>query len=361
MRPVPAGLRVGSRSRQGSGVAKSVMTAVALGAVVAAGAYGTVRISRALFATRRAAVRPSATATTAARPASAAAPRDAANGVDARKAIADTLGIALPKQQGEPAPAPSQVLRPAGPLRGTRPTDTTVGRVARSGPGELPAPVGRVPRSGPGELPATAVAPASTVPASPAVDHFALAVRYQSLGDFEQALRHYLAVLDADAFNVEARNNLGLLYHDRGMVNESVEQLRKAVSINPQYLKARSNLAVVLMDAGRVAEARAELREALRLDPRNVDLLVNMALIEKSDHQPDAAIETLLRAIGYQPSHALAHYNLALLYEEKGELGRAYDQYTAYLQLAGPEQGALLSDVRHRLDAIRGQVDPARR
>ncbi len=187
-------------------------------------------------------------------------------------------------------------------------------------------------------------------------DHFALAVRYQSLGDFEQALTHYRAVLDQDEFNAEARNNLGLLYNARGLPADAIDQFRRAIVINPSYQKARSNLAVVLMNAGRIAEARAELRAALAADSRNADLLVNMALVEKADKQPDVALDTLLRALAIQPAHAVANYNAALLYEEKGMTGKAYDHYTTFLKNAGPEHGVLLSDVRRRIEAIEGRL-----
>ena len=177
-------------------------------------------------------------------------------------------------------------------------------------------------------------------------------MRYQSIGNFEQALAHYSVVLQEQEFNAEARNNLGLLYLDRGLTNEAIDQFKRAMLINPDYLKARSNLGVALMNAGRLDEARAELRAGLATAPRNVELLVNQALVEKAAHQPEAAKEILLRALGYQPTHAAAHYNLAVLFDEVGDTANAYDHYSDFLKNAGPEFGSRISDVRRRLDAI---------
>lgn len=202
----------------------------------------------------------------------------------------------------------------------------------------------------------TSPAPAAAAPT--AVNHFALAVRYQRLGNFEQALTSYTAALQAEEFNVEARNNLGLLYYERGLADEAIEQFRRAILINPEYLRARSNLAVVLLGGGRLAEARAELRAALAIDARNVDLLVNMALVDKADRQPELARETLIRALSLQTSHAAAHYNLGILYDEAGELARAQDHYNEFLKYAGPEYGTRLSDVRRRLDLIAPRPAP---
>jgi tetratricopeptide (TPR) repeat protein len=191
------------------------------------------------------------------------------------------------------------------------------------------------------------------------MNHFELAVRYHNLGNYEEALKHYLAVLAADEFNVEARNNLGLLYHKRGQTKDAIDQFRRAIAIHPRYVKARSNLGVVLLDAARLAEARAELRAAMTIESRNVDLLVNLALVEKADQHRDQAIELLVRAIGYQRTHGVAHYNVAVLYEEQSALALAYDHYTEFLKYAGPEHGELLSDVQRRLVILKPRLGRA--
>lgn len=191
----------------------------------------------------------------------------------------------------------------------------------------------------------------------PRVDHFAVALRYQNVGDFEHAREHYLAVLAENEFNLEARNNLALLYHGRGMTGEAIDQFHRAIQINPRYTKARSNLAVVLTGAGRVAEARAELRAALGSEPRSADLLVNMALVEKADQHAEQAVELLIRALGMSPGHAAAHYNLAVLYEERDSLALAFDHYNAFLKYAGPEHGTLLADVQRRVRAIEPRLN----
>jgi len=219
----------------------------------------------------------------------------------------------------------------------------------------IPNPESRVPDPG-----SRVPSPGSRVPSpGPRVDHFALALRYQNLGDLERAREHYVAVLAADEFNVEARNNLALLYHGRGMTSDAIDQFRRAIQINPRYTRARSNLAVVLISAGRLAEARAELRAALDVEPRSADLLVNMALVEKADRHAEQALELLMRALSTSPSHAAAHYNLAVLYEERDSLALAVDHYNAFLKYAGPEHGTLLTDVQRRVRAIEPRLQRA--
>jgi Flp pilus assembly protein TadD len=258
---------------------------------------------------------------------------------------------------GAPMTSPSGSVAAPRANRPFRSAGATV--VLRSAPGrepQTPSPQPATRDAGPD------AATSEPKPQSPndGVNHFELAVRYHNLGNYDEALKHYLAVLAADEFNVEARNNLGLLYHRRGMTTEAVDQFRRAIAINPQYVKARSNLAVVLMDAGRPAEARAELRAAMTLEPRNADLIVNLALVEKADQHRDRAIELLVRAIGYQPTHGMAHYNAAVLYEEQSALALAYDHYTEFLKYGGPDHGELLSDVQRRLLILKPRLASTR-
>jgi Flp pilus assembly protein TadD len=84
------------------------------------------------------------------------------------------------------------------------------------------------------------------------------------------------------------------------------------------------------MTAGRLAEARAELRAALDVAPRTFDMLVNMALVERRDQHLERAIELLINAVAASPEHAVAHYNLAVLYDEHGLLALACDHYRAF-------------------------------
>lgn len=250
--------------------------------------------------------------------------------------------VALPPNQAPPTPAPHAVATVEPP--NTNDSEPRDARIPNSEP-RTPNSAPRVPDPGP------------RVPDR--VDHFALGLRYQNLGDFEQAREHYLTVLTGNALNAEARNNLGLLYHGRGMTREAIDQFNSAIQINSRYIKARSNLAVVLTGAGRLADARTELGAALDVEPQNPDLLVNMALVEKADQHAEQAIEILLRALAASPVHAAAHYNLAVLYEERGSLALAFDHYNAFLKHAGAERGMLLTEVQRRVRTIEPQLHDA--
>jgi Tetratricopeptide repeat len=314
---LPTGLGLGSTAVAPVRSERARWVGIAAILVIALSVWAVIQVARGLIAPEPA-VRPAAATSTRPAPVAASLP-------------APPPPVAVLPQQ---TPQPESTTQPARPATVSKPEPTT----------QIPAPVMRA---------------STPAPTSPSPDtqtgrpsHFDQALRAQRAGNAEEAARHYLAAIADDNRNVEARNNLGLLYRSRGLTAQAIEQFRQALAVDPRYVNARNSLAVLLMDDGRFSQARDELTAGLAVDSRNVDLLVNLALVENSDRHPDRALELLLRAVGERPTHAAAHYNLALLYEQRDALPLAYDHYTDFLKYAGPEYRAVVPDVRRRLETL---------
>jgi len=256
----------------------------------------------------------------------------------------------------EPARSTAAVSHDNGPAGGSVPPVTSSAATAeRAAAADAAAAADQAARSTP-PLRDPASATGRTVGAR-RESHFTSAVRLHQAGKLDEAEKEYLAAIAENDRHLEARNNLGLLHRARGRTTDAVEQFRRALAIDPRYVKARNHLAVLLIDAGRLADARGEISAGLTVDPRNADLLVNLALVERADRRPDRAIELLLRVIGDRPTHAAAHYNLGLLYDERSAATLAYTHYVEFLTYAGPEYtGAVVDDVRRRAETLAGQV-----
>ncbi len=167
---------------------------------------------------------------------------------------------------------------------------------------------------------------------------------------------HYRTVLQQNELNAEAHNNLGLLYQEKGLTGEAIQEFERALFIDPNYVRAYNNLGVTYLGLGRPDQAAAQFRTALKIDPRSVDALVNLALALKASGRPEEARTQLLRALELDSHDAPAHYNLALLYEEVGETARAIQHYRLFLQYGGAEHARLVPDVRARVDALTARL-----
>ena len=179
-----------------------------------------------------------------------------------------------------------------------------------------------------------------------------LALYYHRAGDFENALQRYRALLDRNELNAQAHNNLGLLYQEKNLLQESGRELQRAILIEPRNAGAHNNFGVTLLMQGRTDEAIAQFQSALALDPRNLDALINTGLAQRSLGQTDTAKETLLSVLSRAPGNAPAHYNLAQLYDQTNEPSQAIEHYRLFLQYAGAEHGGRAPAVRARIAAL---------
>jgi tetratricopeptide (TPR) repeat protein len=54
--------------------------------------------------------------------------------------------------------------------------------------------------------------------------------------------------------------------------------------------------------------------------------------------------------------HPQAHYNLALIYEERAEWQRAIEHFEQFLASAGADSASLSADVRARIQTLRAKL-----
>jgi Tfp pilus assembly protein PilF len=204
----------------------------------------------------------------------------------------------------------------------------------------------------PPAAPLTRPEAASSIAPSTGVNDLELALYYHRAGDFENALQHYRALLQRNELNAQAHNNLGLLYQEKNLLQESARELQRAILIEPRNAGARNNYGVTLLLQGKPDEATAQFRSVLALDPQNLDALVNLALGQRAGGQVDVAKETLLSALTIAPRNAAAHYNLGQLYDQTNEPARAVEHYRKFLETAGAEHASRGAAVRARIAAL---------
>jgi Tfp pilus assembly protein PilF len=219
-------------------------------------------------------------------------------------------------------------------------------------------PVADHPAAAPSLRRSVSVAPVAA-PASPPAEtnDLDLALYYHRAGDFENALQHYRALLRKNELDAQAHNNLGLLYQEKNLLDESAHELQRAIVIEPRNAGTHNNYGVTLLKLGRSDEAEAEFAAALKLSPRSVDAIVNSGLAQRDAGRPEVAKETLLRALSVEPHNAAAHYNLAQLYDQTKQTASAVDHYGRFLENAGAEYASRVAAVRARIEILTRNPD----
>jgi Tfp pilus assembly protein PilF len=189
----------------------------------------------------------------------------------------------------------------------------------------------------------------------PSTGLFERALYYHRLRDFENALAGYRDLLLQDERNADAHNNLGVLYQERGMVDEAIQAFRRALTIDEKHAKAHNNLGVALLAAGSPADAASEFRAALSADPANSEPMVNLALALKALGRTSEAIDTLSDALERNPRSAPAHYNLAVIHESQGDRPRSIEDYERFLEHGAADHPELAVNVRKRIEILKNR------
>lgn len=177
------------------------------------------------------------------------------------------------------------------------------------------------------------------------------------LKHYDEALDSYQRVLDLSPENVEALNNLGILYRLRGEYEDSARCLDKALEQSPDradilynkgnlakamgrfneaikdynqvirmassFTAAYNNLGTIYMSREDYKEAAEAYDQGLLQDPLNASLLYNRGVLYQTLEKWDKAEEYFSRALESKPGWEDCRNNLGIILQEKGALEEA--------------------------------------
>jgi Flp pilus assembly protein TadD len=137
----------------------------------------------------------------------------------------------------------------------------------------------------------------------------------------------------------EAYNDLGLALMQNGDDDGAIAAFRKAIQHAPNYADAHANLGGALT-ATDVPQAIEELEKAVTLDPPSTKAQYNLALAYglSPAHGTVKEIEILRRIITAEPAFTKAHLELGKALLRSGQVAEAVDELTSAVRLE-PESG----------------------
>jgi tetratricopeptide (TPR) repeat protein len=129
--------------------------------------------------------------------------------------------------------------------------------------------------------------------------------------DSETLFSHALAVTGK---NDVAENNLGIVFLEKGKLDQAISMLQAAIDLRPENGPAHNNLAKALLQKGRLDQAMVHYRKFMEIEPQNVEArnILGTALIQQKHVRE--AIDQWTEALAIQPENGNAASNLAWVF-----------------------------------------------
>src|SRR5512135_3324291 len=106
-----------------------------------------------------------------------------------------------------------------------------------------------------------------------------------------------------DPSDAGAHNNLGVLYYQRGLVDEAVGAFTRALELDPRMTVAQQNLEIVYSETGFYDRRIGELRERLRQKSDDRDARWELGRAFAAVGQADDALHEFQALLADDPKH----------------------------------------------------------
>jgi tetratricopeptide (TPR) repeat protein len=153
-------------------------------------------------------------------------------------------------------------------------------------------------------------------------------------GYLEQAEVFFQLAMRDDPSGAEALYGLGSVYLQQGKNSDARKSFERAIGLHANYPstmpKAWNNLGILAAREGRSDEAIQNFKRALQIDPDFVISLENLGSTYRQAKRWEDARKVLQRALQLSPEDAEANYGLGMVFAQLDDTEHAY----AYLQKA---------------------------
>lgn len=154
---------------------------------------------------------------------------------------------------------------------------------------------------------------------------------FQAYGLHLHAVETYRHGLSLSKDNHELAYLLALCLRDMGRPEEAKKVLKPWIERRPGHVNSRLAVAQIDYEATRYDESVLNLQKILSRDPESVPALGILGQVRLQEGKPEEAIELLKEALSLSPGASALRYPLGLAYRAVGELELAEEQ----MQLRG--------------------------
>jgi predicted TPR repeat methyltransferase len=140
-----------------------------------------------------------------------------------------------------------------------------------------------------------------------------LGVLFHDNGFLDPSIECYEKALNIHPGCAAVHNNMGNTLKDRGDLDNAVKSYGQAIKIAKNNANTHNNLGLALMQKGDLKASIASYSKAIKISPNNSNLYTNMGNAEVSALNINAALKSYRKALQIKPDNAVANHMLAAL------------------------------------------------
>ncbi|MEO0128075.1 MAG: tetratricopeptide repeat protein [candidate division WOR-3 bacterium] len=143
-----------------------------------------------------------------------------------------------------------------------------------------------------------------------------------------------------------AHNNLAVVYYNKGLYEEAIQELEKALSIDPNFTLARNNLEIILKKSGKLDSKVKELAHHIDVEPFDEIKTLELADTYRKLNRYSQAIIYYRKVLDFNPGSYEAHFGLGITLRNLGKYDDALEEIKKSLEIKiSPEGYRLLGEI----------------
>lgn len=154
-------------------------------------------------------------------------------------------------------------------------------------------------------------------------DHYNLAICYQRVGRYENAVSTFERALQLRSDDVEALEGVAQCLSELSDHTRTKKAWRRLLELAPERDDCWFRLGLLSYHSGELAEAVDAFEQCVRLKPDSLDAWVSLATTHWSNGDKNRAADAFDRALKLDPTSTLARRGMAALAIDSGDAGSA--------------------------------------
>ena len=139
-----------------------------------------------------------------------------------------------------------------------------------------------------------------------------------------QILKNFASRIPQD--DAGAHNNLAIVYYNKGLYDEAIDELEKALEVDPNFVLARNNLDIVLKKTGRLEEKVEQLARSIKSGQYDEKKSLELAETYRKLNRYSQSIVFYRKVIDSNPRSFEAHYGLGITLKLLGKYDDALEE-----------------------------------